>query len=243
MQKSLITKTAKLFSIASLFLFSGIVVFALQTASGWSNPSSNPPTVPGALSYINGNVGINTNNPTSTLSVNGVISAMGNKVVDVADPANGKDAVNLDYLQTQISAAGAGSGGSVVLFYKTVNGVSTSTVNCPTNWTEEYRGYGPHFMGILNYDWQYTSNGATYEGGFGGTGMAGNPPPITGSSYILNSVALASDSICSVDQKSVIPVSQYYGNKVTAGFTTLFADACSVYSGATHCNRCVVCKQ
>jgi hypothetical protein len=34
MQKSLITKTAKLFSIASLFLFSGIIVFALQTAVG-----------------------------------------------------------------------------------------------------------------------------------------------------------------------------------------------------------------
>jgi hypothetical protein len=116
MQKSLITKTAKLFSIASLFLFSGIIVFALQTAVGWSNPSSNPPTVPGAISYSNGNVGIGTGTPTSTLSVNGVISAMGNKVVDVADPTNGKDAVNLDYLQTQISAAGAGSGGTITIY-------------------------------------------------------------------------------------------------------------------------------
>jgi hypothetical protein len=116
MQKTLINKTAKLFSIASLFLFSGIVVFALQTASGWTNPSSNPPGAPGALYYSNGNVGVSTNNPTSTLSVNGVISAMGNKVVDVADPTADKDAVNLGYLQTQISAAGAGSGGTITIF-------------------------------------------------------------------------------------------------------------------------------
>jgi len=238
-------KPASILALIGLFLFSGVALFQLQLAFGWTNPLSNPPTGGGALfvDSTTGNVGIGIGSASSSLTVQGEISATGNRIRNVATPVNGDDAVNKDYVLAQ-TGGGAG-GGSVVLYYKTVNGSGVpSTPTCPTGWNVKYTGYGPHFISVFNYDWQYTNpSGGTSDGGFGGTGGSGSPPPASGSSYKLNSVTFGSDSVCSTSDQSVIPGSRFYSNSLTTGFTTLFADACSTYQGSTHCNRCLVCEK
>jgi len=227
----------------------GVAVFtyiqvAFGQSSGFTGPPGSPPTGTGLLTASGNNLGVNTATPSTTLTVNGIISAAGNLISDVATPAAGTDAVNRDYLQDYVSAqGGGGGGGSVVLYYKTVDGiVAGGAPTCPTDWTEEYSGYGPHYLGLLAYDW--------FNGGSGGTGGGfsdeGNPdaPPAPGSSYVMRSVAIGSDSVCSSDPFTVVNFNSIYNNGLTEDFTSMDAKACAVdpNTGETVCNRCLVCS-
>lgn len=226
--------------VAALILIVPAVSY-IGTAFGWTNPAFNPPGGSGAVFVDSGtgNVGIGAGTASSTLTVQGEISAAGNRIRNVATPVNGDDAVNKDYVLAE-----GGGGGSLVLFYKSIAGVGVpSTPTCPTDWNLKYTGYGPHFIGLFNYDWQYSQGNATYDGGWGGSGAPGSPPPAVGSTYVLNSVSFGSDSVCSTSNQTVIPGSQIYTNSITTGFTTLHADACSTYQGVLHCNQCLVCEK
>ena len=71
-----------------------------------------------------------------------------------------------------------GQGDALTLFFKDSNGVDQgSQITCPTGWRVALDGYGPHYIGVLAYDW--------LQGGSGGTGGGflqppSGPPPPTG---------------------------------------------------------------
>lgn len=244
MKKTPLQTLTRIVSVASLFVFSGVIVFALQTAVGWTNPNANPPSAAGALYYSNNNVGIYTTTPTSTLSVNGEINAMGNKVIEVGTPSNGKDAVNLDYLQNYVSAQGVASGtggGSVVIYYRTISNVPAAIPSCPAGWNQSpvYTGYGPHYIGVFAHDW-FNQNVAGNGGGFPNTT---NAPPSGGANYVLRSVAIGSDSVCSQSPTSTVPFVDIYNNVINANYTKLESYACATSGGVTECNRCIVCER
>ena len=71
--------------------------------------------------YFNNNVGIGTTTPGSKLTVAGEISASGNKIINVATPTAGTDAVNKDYVDAQ---AGGGC-------------YTSSNANCLAGFTNE----------------------------------------------------------------------------------------------------------
>lgn len=234
-------------------IFSAVVIFALllvlapavtyiSTVFGWANPAQNPPGGSGAIlvDQSNGNVGIKTLlTASTTLTVNGEVSVAG-RIRNVTSPVDGNDAVTKDYLL----ASGAG-GGSLVLFYKTLSNLPPSPPSCPNGYTPlSWTGYGPHYLGILGYDWYMNGSGGS-GGGFGGT-----PPPVpdggtNGASYYLSTMAIGSDSTCSQDQTTVVPFSQIYNNQLSTGFTSMLADACftNTSTGVTECNRCIVCQK
>jgi hypothetical protein len=233
-------KWAGALALIGIFMFAGTILFQLQVAFGWTSPAANPPGGAGALYYLNSKVGVNTQTPSTTLTVSGQISASGNRIRNVATPIDGDDAVNKDYVLAQ-TGGGAGAG-SLVLYYREIVG-TTAAPTCPTGWTPQYvtPGYGPHYIGMFNYGWLTSTGG---QGGFGGTGA---PPPSAGTAYTLNSIAIASDSVCSQDQTTIVPFGSFYQNTYQPGFSSHTADACftdtSVTPNVTTCNRCVVCQK
>ena len=105
-------KTASMLALVGLFLFSGVILFQLQVAFGWTNPGGPPPTGNGLITALNNRVGILTNTPSTTLTVSGTLSVAGNLIKDVATPVAGKDAANKDYVDAQV-----GGGGQLVTVY------------------------------------------------------------------------------------------------------------------------------
>lgn len=237
------------------------VINYIGIAFGFNGPTLPPPQGSGAITAGPGpafNVGINTALPTTAKLA---ITSPGLPAIDT-DPTggtagriiglattvsqfnlmNGDDAASKAYVDAQ----GGGGGGSMVLFYKTSQTgggpVTPQPPSCPSGWTGVSGlsgvtpGYGPHYLGLLNYGWL---TGSGQQGGFG----AGAPP--SGSAYILNSVGIGSDSVCSQSQTSVANFSSIYNNAIQSGFSNTPADACfaDTTTGITECNRCVVCKK
>ncbi len=112
--------------LMAIFLLAAVLaIFSyLNTVFGWTNPSQNPPGGSGILSAVSGKLGVNTASPSTTLTVNGIISAVGNRIVDVATPISGKDAVNKAYVDAQGGGGGGGAGRDLIV---TVFGVSNGT--------------------------------------------------------------------------------------------------------------------
>ncbi len=107
-----------------LLLVLGPAVSYIYAAYSWTNPSCQPPNCNGAVwrDQANGYVVISPSsvaNPTSTLTVNGTISAMGNWLQDIRTPSSATDGVNKGYVDAAVAAAG---GGATLTLY----GVSSS---------------------------------------------------------------------------------------------------------------------
>jgi hypothetical protein len=256
MKNLIFKKFAWLVALVGVFIFSGAIFFQLQTAFSWANPSPgcSPPNCSGALFYdsTNNRLGVNTNLPADTFSVNGAINAFSssntpNLIHGVATPVAGTDAVNKDYLQNYVAAQVSGGGGAMVLYYKTVSNFPQSSPTCPTGWATTTIGYGPHYLAVAAHDWQ-NSNAPGGGGGF----TSGIPSPYepgglqgVGSSYVLRSVAIGSDSVCSESQTSVVPFSDIYNNVLSSSYGSLRSNACftDTSTGVTECNRCLVCQK
>lgn len=112
-----------IFLVAALILLVPAINY-VGIALGWTNPIQPPPGGAGAI-YVDdgsvvpgnaGNVGIGLGTASSSLTVQGEISAAANRIRNVATPVNGDDAVNKDYVD-----AASGSGGTITIF-----GVSSS---------------------------------------------------------------------------------------------------------------------
>ncbi len=117
MKKSLFAKSAAILGIISIFALSGILIFQLNIAFGWSNPIGNPPTGNGAVSAVSGNTEINTSftsnqaaaslkitpKTVSGLPVQPAIDVSGALISGVGAPQSGTDAVNRDYVDAASS--------------------------------------------------------------------------------------------------------------------------------------------
>ncbi len=237
-----IKKAAALFALVGLFLFSGIVTFQLQTAFGWTNPAAAPPGGAGAISV----------NP-----ITGQISVSGKNIQNLASAVAGTDAVNKNDLENAIAVAsttGGGGGGSIVLYYRTSSLLGGAAPVCPSGWTQlkdasnnDFVGYGPHYLAVLAHDWQNV-NAPGGGGGFSGFGSSPYEPgggQSSGSSYVLKSVAIGSDSVCSASQTATVPFSEIYQNNINPSYALMNANACFTDSGTgtTECNRCIICQK
>ncbi len=103
--------------VGLVLLLVGIVVMAplasyLGVVLGWTNPTQTPPGGSGILTASEGNLGINAPAPSTTLTVNGIISSVGNVIKDVATPVDSTDVANKAY----VDANGGGSGGALTLY-------------------------------------------------------------------------------------------------------------------------------
>lgn len=106
MSKHLKKWTAAL-ALVGIFMFSGVVLFQLQTAFGWTNPPGTPPTGAGGIMVdpSTGNVGVKTATAPDELTVGGVINALDHRIKGVLTPVDGTDAVNKDYVLAQTGNA------------------------------------------------------------------------------------------------------------------------------------------
>jgi hypothetical protein len=127
-------KLASLIALVGLFIFSGVVIFQLQVAFGWTNPTIAPPGGSGVLTAVTtggiSRLGINTAAPitadlviTSTPGTPGIdvdpSGAAGGRIIGLtANPVNNDDAASKAYVN---SVLGAGGGGKPVV---TVYGIS-----------------------------------------------------------------------------------------------------------------------
>jgi hypothetical protein len=262
-------KWAGALALIGIFMFAGTVLFQLQVAFGWTNPTAPPPTGAGVLGVTNGQAWLGpigtTPSGTVAFTINGALSVLNNVISDVNAPIGDKDAVNKGFLLAQTGGVTTGAG-SVVLYYKTTqigSGPVTGTApSCPTGWTYQQSGYGPHYIGVISYDYLNGGTGGT-GGGFGSAApdtTATPPPPPPGNggtgstlpagyTYTTTDISFGSDSVCSQSQKSVVPVNQYYQNAFTNNGATWYADACSAVTNTTtgitttECNLCVICAK
>jgi len=110
----------------------GVAVFtylqiAFGQSSGFTGPPGSPPTGTGLLTASGNNLGVNTATPSTTLTVNGIISSAGNLISDVATPEAGTDAANKDYVDAQ----SAGGGAAITMW-----GVSSEGIQPAAPWTQ-----------------------------------------------------------------------------------------------------------
>jgi hypothetical protein len=272
MQNLSIKKIAKSVATIGILMFVGAMVFQIGVAFGWTNPLGNPPTGTGAVGVTSGGQvfvgpGGTTASGTAVLTVNGAVSVMNNIISDLNAPIGDKDAVNKGYVLAQTGGVTVGAG-SIVLYYKTLNGTPVGPIpSCPAGWTYQHSNwYGPHYIGVISYDYFYNGSGGS-GGGFGGTApynpptgpgvTVGGPPPdpppapgggtggplAAGYSYNTNAIAFGSDSVCSQQQKTVVPMNQFYQNSITGAGATWYSDACATSGPNTECNMCVVCAK
>lgn len=226
----------------------------MSVVFGWTNPSQTPPGGSGILTALNGNLGINDSNPTSSLSVNGTVSAV--TVTGLAAPVASSDAANKAY----VDANGGGSAGALTLYgvglaggqgvYQRAGGAigngcrgvygglftagctpgatvpaGTSAPACPDGWTEAMVGYGP--MNTF-FSWYGMANQDT-------SGQTGDQIE----SNIPDTAVIGTDSICS----SVSYAMMYDVTYAQAGGNTAVYGGASMLSACNNlgCNTCRIC--
>lgn len=230
------------------------MVSYLSVVFGWTNPSENPPGGSGILTALNGNLGINTVAPSSSLTVNGTISAL--TVTDLTAPVAGSDAANKDY----VDANGGGSAGALTLygvglaggqaaFYRpggaigvgcrgVYGGTFTANCNpaanvaagasapsCPSGWTQAMVGYGP-----MNTFFSWYGSANTDPSGQSGEQSEADIP---------DTAVIGTDSICSSASYALmydVTYAQAGGNNGVYGGASMLS-ACNNLG----CNTCRIC--
>lgn len=103
----------------------------------------------------------------------------------------GKPEMPKEFIGSVSGSTFKGNGNGLTIYFKSSDGTDYGTqTSCPAGWTEVLDGYGPHYVGLLAYDWFDDGTGGT-GGGFlpgggvppGGPGLPpnspipGDPPP------------------------------------------------------------------
>lgn len=245
-------------SLAFLFLLIAVLgpFFSyLQTAFGWTNPSATPPDGAGILSAYQGKLGINIVSPTvpsTTLTVDGIISAVGNRIVDVATPLASTDAVNKAYVDAQTGANGSGA---IVTLFGVSTGAPSATQQlrpggAVTTCLRGFTGNGacagvpsaPHAAGTGTAE--CTSLGDGWEEVIAGYGPLNimytwygtNSFPVDEDQSPDEAVAL-SDSICSTASFAYVRDIQMSTASGQVQNTQSYVGACT----PTECNTCRIC--
>jgi hypothetical protein len=254
------SKTSSVGRIVGLVLILVLIVVMapvasyLGTAFGWTNPSQTPPGGSGILTALNGNLGINDQNPQTALSVNGTITTA--KVTGLTLPETLSDAANKEY----VDANGGGSAGALTLYGVGLQGgqgvfqraggaigagcrgvygglftagctpganvpAGTNAPACPSGWTEAMLGYGP--MNTF-FSWYGMANQDT-------SGQSGDQIE----SNIPDTAVIGTDSICS----SVSYALMYDVTYAQAGGATAVYGGSSMLSACNNlgCNTCRIC--
>ena len=240
---------AGLFVVGS-FIFLGIVFTQLELVFGWTNPPCTPPNCSGSISVdaMTGNIGIKTTTASTTLTVNGIISAVGNLIKDVATPIAGTDAVNKDFVLAQ--TGGALTGPLVIYGYATKSGLippdpGTSVPACPNGYQDIL--YSPSWNGGQQ-------NGSPVPGGYGPLGMYTGfgwastalplPDELPGGQHS-PTLAIGTYSICSTIPTHVIPSNLPPISGGVSSNYSLTANACVTTGPSgnylTSCNTCRIC--
>lgn len=239
-----------------------LTVFGLTIAGvifAWTNPPSNPPNPPGAVTASNSNVGIGTSNLTvgARVTINGILDMLTNRITSVATPQAGSDAATMDYVDALTGSAGRAA---VVLFGQANQSGSNpsagagvplcSTLGSNNDWIEAYAGYGPHWIGVDQiYETDNLGNGSTITI-VGDSSVTENlPGPLAFPDHFIARTAYASDSTCSPYATSVIPMIVTANSGITATNPIALARACGEVmmnttgngSGLFFCNTCRVC--
>ncbi len=265
-QKYSLGRALGLIAVLIIVMMTAPLFSKLSIVFGWTNPTEAPPGGSGILTALNGKLGINTANPSTTLTINGELSIDGDRIRDVAAPIDGKDAVNKDYLieQVPILAASSSGGGGWFLSY----GVSTSQT--PVGFWRAFGGALPSSCfrnistGVLACNQLPTAPGKAGEGApacptgwteaYAGFGPFGNIILWNGN-LTSNGVqepeedanpdmaVAATYSVCATTPYLHIPVTQ-----TTIGYQqgqSSLLSACTNYDannpGRVNCNTCRVC--
>lgn len=244
-------------ALVGIFMLSGIALFQLQVAFGWTNPPGTPPTGNGGIMVdaATGNVGVQSASAPDTLTVGGTINAMGNLIKGVATPVAGTDAVNKDYVLA--ASSNALTGPLIIYGYGSRNGAippdpGTGVAACPNGYSDllysyiwdtqtglrstsvtTAGGYGPHGI-ILGAGWPSVPTAYDMDGD---EEHPGQVPSISGMTY----------SICSTENMHVLPSAIPTVTSGPTGITPFFMPACATgnYGGGTgnvtYCNTCRIC--
>lgn len=228
--------------LALTFAFSWLgVVF------GWTNPTQAPPSGSGLITVLNGNLGINTSNPTSQLTVNGPIDALNNLVRGVATPIAGTDAANKDYV---LAASSNALTGPLIVF-----GQASKPGLLPTQPGQNVPACPSGYQDILySPDMSSGTPGTLMAGGYGPLGIAegsgyyaGADPFSNEQTFNETSVwAIGTYSICSTVISQIIPSRLPEPGTGTQGTFASGALACNTRSDGvggftTTCNTCRIC--
>ena len=205
-----------------------------------------------------GNVGVQATSATTTLTVNGVISAVGNVIKDVATPSEDFDAANKAYVDAVSGGASFtlfGTGKTLISanpFYPPTIQVAggTGVPACPAGYNSILDGYGPHGLitasGYANspFWWGPINDPLFCADEFCGGGGAGWTR-----AYVNNAVA-ATYSTCSASAYHIVPTTvANYGNGNNTNYYNYFtAKACERFISNTApntsfevCNTCRIC--
>lgn len=202
-----------------------------------------------------GNLGIGVDlptNPSSTLTVDGIISAVGNRIVDVASPIAGTDAANKSYVDAQTGGGGSGaiitlfgvssnspsptshtrSGGSVQTCVRGYAGQSSCSTSTPA---PVAAGTGTPACSSLGEGWNEVISGyGPLNTLYVWYGSAGWPPDEVQTPE--RAVGLT-DSVCSTAPFAFVRDIQFSGSQSQVANTQSVISACT----PDHCNTCRIC--
>ena len=242
-------------ALVGICMLSGIALFQLQVAFGWTNPPGTPPTGSGGIMVdaTTGNVGVQIGSAPDTLTVGGTINAMGNLIKGVATPVAGTDAVNKDYVLA--ASSNALTGPLIIYGIGSRNGSippdpGTGVAACPTGYADLLYSY------IWDTQTGFRSTSVTAAGGYGphaivmGAGWPSVPAAWhwEGDEDIPNqvpSISAVTNSICSTEDIQILPSSLPTATAGPGGITPLYMPACGTgnFAGTivSYCNTCRIC--
>ena len=256
-------KWASILGLVGIFMFSGIVLFQVRAALGWTNPTASPPGGAGGVMVdpSNGNVGVKTSSAPDALTVGGTVNVLSNVIKGVVDPSNDDEAANKHYVdamsggqsftlyaQSKVSVPWNPQTFSYPQGVQTTGG--TNVPSCPAGYNSILDGFGPHGLvtgsGYSNspFWWGPINDPLFCQSDWCGGSISGWTR-----AYVNNAVA-ATYSTCSASPYQIVPTTivnsgtgnnDYY-NYFTAKSCERFIDNTPPLNGTYEvCNTCRIC--
>ena len=251
-------KWGAVLTLAGIVMVSGLALFQLQLAFGWTNPPASPPGGAGGVMVdaVTGNVGVKTASAPDALTVGGAINALGNLIHGVATPVAGTDAVNKDYV---LAATSNALTGPIVIY-----GIGSrpglippdpgnGAIACPNGYSDMLYsaswdintgqrtgqavagGYGP--FGLI---WPFGS--AWGDNDSNGTADFVDDPFTNDPNARSQGAVALTYSLCSAETSHLATFgTTSFGTPLGTPPSVQIVPACATYGGTTQCNTCRIC--